>query len=247
VHGAIALVLPRYLKERNYRMIKSNKDLPFQKAFNTDLTAFEWMKQHPEHMKALGHAMAIQRSNHWIDTYPVEKEIGSFKPSPESAMLVDVGGGFGQQAVAFKKTFSELPGRVVVQDIPETLQRAPPVEDVEFEAQDFFKPQQIKGAKFYYLRHILHDWTDDLCVSILKAIVPAMGLESRIVIDEVVLPDTNVPWQAAYMDMSMMAAFGGIERTKAEYEKLLDDAGLKIVEIHKYDMKMQSVIIAVPK
>lgn len=46
----------------------------------------------------------------------------------------------------------------------------------------------------------------------------------------------------------MMAALGGVERTKAEYEGLLDSAGLKILDIHQYDgKKMQSVIIAALK
>lgn len=74
-----------------------------------------------------------------------------------------------------------------------------------------------------------------------------MGPESRIVIDEVVLPDQNVPWVAAYMDLAMMTVMGGIERTRTEYERLLDQAGLKIVDVQKYDPKMQSVILAVPK
>lgn len=67
-------------------------------------------------------------------------------------------------------------------------------------------------------------------------------------IDEVVLPDVNVPWQSAYLDITMMASFGAVERTKTEWESLIDQAGLKIVEIHQYDAhKMQAVIIAVPK
>jgi demethylsterigmatocystin 6-O-methyltransferase len=162
-------------------------------------------------------------------------------------LLVDVGGGFGQQASSFKNRFPNLPGRLVVQDIPETLDRAPPAEGIEFMAHDFFTSQSLKGAKFYYLRHILHDWTDEDSIKILKEIVPAMGPHSRIVIDEIVLPDWNVPWQAAYMDLAMMACLGGVERTKAEFEKLLDEAGLKVIDIQRYDPKMQSVVLAVPK
>lgn len=205
------------------------------------------MKQHPEQMKSLGHAMAIQREGHWVDSYPVEKEVGSFSPASDSALLVDIGGGFGQQSAIFKNKFPNLKGRVIVEDIPETLDNAPPVEGIEFKIQDFFKTQEVKGAKFYYLRHILHDWTDEDCIKILKAIVPVMGPESRIVIDEIVLPNSNVPWQAAYMDLTMMSALGGVERTKAEFEKLLAGAGLRMVDIHKYDPKLQSVILAVPK
>lgn len=198
-------------------------------------------------MKSLGHAMAMQREEHWIEHYPVLSEIHSFIPPLTSALLVDVGGGFGQQAIAFRQKFADAPGRIIVQDIPETLDRAKPAEGIEFQVQDFFKQQQVKGAKFYYLRHILHDWTDADCVKILSSIVPAMGPESRLVIDEVVLPNVNVPWQAAYMDLTMMSSLGGIERTRKEYETLLEKVGLRIVDMKTYDAKMQAVILAALK
>ncbi|KAF2473185.1 S-adenosyl-L-methionine-dependent methyltransferase [Lindgomyces ingoldianus] len=247
VHSAVAHVLPDFLKARRYQNMTSNKDTPFQMAMKTDLTPFEWMKDRPEQMKSLGHAMRIQRAGNWTDSYPVEREVGAFSPAPNSALLVDVGGGFGQQSIAFKSRFPSLPGRIVVQDIPATLDQAKTSEGIEFMVQDFFQPQALKAAKFYYLRHVLHDWMNDDCIKILKAIVPAMGPESRVIIDEVVLPDTNVPWQAAYMDITMMASLGGMERTKAEWEILMDQAGLKILEIHKYDPKMQSIIVAAPQ
>lgn len=104
-----------------------------------------------------------------------------------------------------------------------------------------------QGAKFYYLRHILHDWTDEDCVKILKNIVPAMGSESKIVIDEIVFPETGAPWQAAYMDLTMLGALGGIERTREEFGRIMDRAGLKISNMHRYDDKGLSVILAAPK
>lgn len=247
IHTPVASALPSYLKSHSYQDITSNLDLPFQQAMRTDLAPFDWLRQHPQQMKSLGHAMAIQREEHWIEHYDVVGETNSFTPAEDSALLVDVGGGFGQQAIAFTKKFPNLPGRIIVQDIPETLSRAPADSSVSFQVQDFFSPQAIKGAKFYYLRHILHDWTDTDCARILSAIALAMGPESRIVIDEVVLPNEKVPWQAAYMDLTMMAALGGIERTRKEYEMLLDGAGLEVLDVKRYDAKMQSVIIAGPK
>jgi len=198
VHVPVAHVLPRWLAERSYKEIVSNEDLPFQAALNTRLKPFEWMKEHPEQMKSLGHAMAIQREGSWTETYDVVKEVGDFDGGRDSALLVDIGGGFGQQALAFKKAFPGLEGRIVVQDLSETLDRAPKVDDVEYRVHDFFERQPIKEAKFYYLRHILHDFDDQDCVRIVKAVVSAMGSKSRIVIDEVILPDEKLPWQAGY-------------------------------------------------
>ncbi|RYP46976.1 hypothetical protein DL768_006899 [Monosporascus sp. mg162] len=46
----------------------------------------------------------------------------------------------------------------------------------------FFEPNRAEGADVYWFRHILHDWSDELCVRILAAIKPAMEPRSRILI-----------------------------------------------------------------
>ena len=247
IAGPSIQALPDFLKQRNYKKIESNQDTVFQKAFNTNLPFFQWMPQHPEHMISLGQLMALQRVSHWVDSYAVPAEVESFGPTPEKHILVDIGGGFGQQAIAFRDKYPEIPGRIVVQDIPETLAGATPVPGIELVAHDFFQPQPVQGAKFYYLRHVLHNWPDDKCVEILKAIVPAMGPLSCVVVDEMVLPDRGVPWQTAYLDIAMMISMGGTERTRREYEGLLDRAGLRLTHVHQYDATMLSAIFAVPK
>lgn len=40
------------------------------------------------------------------------------------------------------------------------------VEGVEMMAHDFFTPQPVQNAKYYYLRTVLHDWADDKAVPI---------------------------------------------------------------------------------
>ncbi|CAG5150298.1 uncharacterized protein ALTATR162_LOCUS2618 [Alternaria atra] len=248
LHLPVMQALPGYLKEHNYQDITNPKDLPFHTAMKTELTPFEWMKRDGEQMKALGHIMVLDSVDSWVSSYPAQQVVGNFKPVDESALLVDIGGGFGQHSVAFKKKFPELPGRIVVQDVPSTLAHAPKVDGIEFQAHDFFTPQPVPSAKFYYLRHIMHDWTDEDCVRILSNIIPAMGSESRILIDEVVLPETKVPWQVAMMDLAMMAALGGIERSREDWMKLLESAGLKMVDVHCYDdVRFHSIMTAVPK
>lgn len=247
-HLPVASVLPEYLKDHKYQDMTNPKDLPIGYALHTDLTPFEYLKQHPEQMKSLGHVMVLDAVDSWVSSYPVEKEIGRFKAPDDSALLVDIGGGFGQHSVAFQKKFPQLPGRIVVQDIPSTLAHAPSVDGIEFQTHDFFTAQPIKGAKFYYLRHILHDWADEDCIRILTNIIPALGPDSLILIDEVVLPETRVPWQVAMMDISMMACLGGIERTNGDWESLLDRAGLKFAHVHVYDdVRFHGITAAVPK
>ena len=248
LHALTAQVLPRYLREHGYQAMTDTKDLPFHLALGTDLPPFEWMKQHPEQMKALGHAMKIERMHSWTESYSISDEVADLQASADSALLVDVGGGFGQQAVAFKTQVSSALGRIVVQDVASTLAYAPAIDGIEFQEHDFFTPQPIKGAKFYYLRHILHDWNDKDCVRILQNLIPALTSESRIIIDEVVLPNIHVPWQCAFMDLTMSASLGGCERNRDEWGALLGRAGLEIVDVHTYDdVRRHSVIIVVPK
>ncbi|KAL4917423.1 S-adenosyl-L-methionine-dependent methyltransferase [Aspergillus aurantiobrunneus] len=243
ISGPCTQILPDYLAASGYKEIVSNKECPFQPAFRTEQTMFEWMPQHPKHMKSLGHLMALQRPVVWVDHFPVLEQLGDF-PRPDKALMVDVGGGYGQQSKALRAKFPDLPGKVIVQDLPQTLAGAPPAEGVDFEVHNFFDPQPVHGAKFYYLRHVFHDWPDEQCVEILQHIIPALGSESRILIDEVVIPATGVPWQAAFMDLLMMDSLGGIERTRAEWEQLLDQAGLKIIESYQYDGKEQAILVA---
>jgi demethylsterigmatocystin 6-O-methyltransferase len=223
IHFPIAQILPQYLKEHKYQDMNNLKDLPFQKALKTELEPFEYLKQDPEQMKALGHVMVLDGVQSWATSYPVERELKTFTPAADSAVLVDIGGGFGQHSVFFKEKFPTIPGRIVVQDLPSTLTHLPAKPaGIEFEEHDFFTPQTIRGAKFYYLRHIM--------------------------IDDVVLPETKVPWQVSMMVMSMMVALGGIERSQEDWETLLDKAGLKVAHIDRYDeFKFHSIVAAVPK
>ena len=75
-----------------------------------------------------------------------------------------------------------------------------------------------------------------------------MGKESSVLIEETVLPDTNVHWQATQLDLSMMCAFAARERTQDAWRALLGSVGLKIETILVQTPSVhESVIKAVPK
>lgn len=54
---------------------------------------------------------------------------------------------------------------------------------------------------------------------------------SRILLDEYVLPETGASIRGSSMDLLMMCFLSGIERTKRQWETLLDKCGLEIVKI----------------
>ena len=98
------------------------------------------------------------------------------------------------------------------------------------------------------MRNILHDYPEDQCHLIIKNTIGAMGPDSLLLIDDMVLPNTGVHWQATQLDMQMLASLASMERTKEQWYALLESAGLRIVKILTYTLSLQdSIIVAVPK
>lgn len=90
--------------------------------------------------------MPIQRTADWLSKSPVKEEVGSWVAKTDQALFVDVGGGRGHQCSSFKAKYPKLTGRIILQELPQTLANLRPIEGVEFMEQDFFKPQDIKGS-----------------------------------------------------------------------------------------------------
>ena len=62
-------------------------------------------------------------------------------------------------------------------------------ERLSFKEYDFFTEQSVIGADLYLFRSILHDWPDEQAIQILKNQVPAMKPGSRLILNEICLPD----------------------------------------------------------
>lgn len=88
------------------------------------------------------------------------------------------------------------------------------------------------GALIYYIRRCLHDWSDADCVRILKQIAAAMkpGV-SRLLISEIVLPETGADVEAGWMDLTMITC-SGCERTESQWKNLLDQSGLQLEKVY---------------
>lgn len=102
------------------------------------------------------------------------------------------------------------------------------------------------GARFYYFRMIFHDWPDEKALIILKHTIDALGPDSTILIDEMVLPNSGVHWHVTQVDMTMMTTLASQERTTEQWHTLLDKAGLRILKIHTYSTRYNSILECVP-
>lgn len=99
--------------------------------------------------------------------------------------MVDVGGGHGAVSMALAKATTHM--NFVVQDLPNTATQGEKLLPtslqgrVSFMAHDFFEEQPVKCADVYFLRYILHNWSDKYARRILKSLIPALKDSSRIV------------------------------------------------------------------
>lgn len=98
-----------------------------------------------------------------------------------------------------------------------------------FEAGNFFDFVP-KGADIYTMKYIIHDWSDDRSVQILKNCRAAMHDKSRLLVIDSIVPPGNGPDYVKLLDIEMLVV-GGRERTKVEFAAIFRKAGLKLTRI----------------
>ncbi|MEI9811325.1 MAG: methyltransferase [Acidobacteriota bacterium] len=78
------------------------------------------------------------------------------------------------------------------------------------------------------LRHIIHDWTDEQSVGILKNCRKVMPANGRLLLVEAVVPPGNERSISKDFDFTMLMYPGGKERTEAEYRALYQASGFEL-------------------
>jgi hypothetical protein len=149
--------------------------------------------------------------------------------------IVDIGGGTGNLLAAI---LTRHPGvRGVLFDLSHVVAEAPVLlkakgvsDRVTIEAGDFFRSVP-PGGDAYVLSHIIHDWDEDQCLAILTHIRNVITSAGRLLIAEMVLPAGDEPHPGKMLDMAMLVWPGGQERTLAEYDHLLSQAGFHLTRL----------------
>ncbi|KAK3631213.1 hypothetical protein LTR56_016988 [Elasticomyces elasticus] len=150
------------------------------------------------------------------------------------AKIVDLGGSTGDTAFVLAERYPEL--SIVVQDLKSTLAGAKGQAgmDVTFMEHDFFDAQPVKNADIYFFRWIFHDWADGKCVSILKALIPALKLGARVVIMDAVLPQVGalpngMERRVRVFDVMMHALFAARERELDDWISIFAEADERFI------------------
>ncbi|TLS31515.1 hypothetical protein PpBr36_02720 [Pyricularia pennisetigena] len=233
--------LPEYFTEYGPREPQEQNHIPATFAVGMpELTFWDHLERHPEMIAAFMHSIAPAAARMpitgvydfgWV-AEEAERDAGG-----DRVLINDVGGGTGHCVVAIQAENPAIPKeRFMLQDqhhIIDQLKREAPesLRGVKLAGLDFNKESPEKGALIYYLRRVLHDYSDKLAVNILRNTAAAMAPDSRILIAEDVA--TNPPHPlTAMMDMLMLTC-GGKERTMEDFEAVVKEAGLRVSSVSR--------------
>jgi SAM-dependent methyltransferase len=149
---------------------------------------------------------------------------------PPEGTVVDVGGGYGGLLLRILLRHEGLRGVLFDQQHVldgHMLGALDADERWEVAAGDFFT-EVPAGAEVYVLKGVLHDWSDEQCVTILRNCRRAMAPGGRVLISEIVIEPGGESRFGKTMDVFMMGILPGRERTEAEFAALLNAAGLRL-------------------
>lgn len=180
----------------------------------------------------------------WPEVFPTDTLLEGAKP--DRALVVDMGGGKGHDLTKFSIRHPEAPkGSLILQDLPDILKDVKPVDGLTVQPHDFFQPQPVKGARAYFMHNVLHDWMDTEAVQILKNIAAAMEPGySKVIVHESLISTLKPSPRVTVSDITVMACLSAKERTEKEWDRLFDEAGLRIVKIWRAVQAVESVIEA---
>lgn len=198
----------------------------FEKAFGKPL--FDWLGANPTQADLFNQTMI---GFHGTEPPAVAAayDFSGFKT------IVDVGGSTGnllaailQHHAAPRGILFDLPH--VVHDAPALLEARGVAARVTIEPGSFFEKVPA-GADAYTLSHVIHDWNQDQCLTILGHCRRAMNPNGRVLLIEMVLPEGDAPHPGKMLDMAMLICPGGEERRASDYSALLDQAGLRMTRV----------------
>jgi hypothetical protein len=147
----------------------------------------------------------------------------------DAQVIGDIGGGLGHLLTAVLAVSPQAQG--VLFDRPEVIEHArkEPAARVTYMAGDFFR-DPIPACDIYLLKRVLHDWSDAEAVTILRNIRAGAQQGARILTIEGVLSEES-PGPLADIDIEMLVMAGGRERTREDWQKVLDEAGVSLRRI----------------
>lgn len=227
--------------------------VPFEIAHGHSM--WDYLKDRPDVEHEFSLAMASQ------DKMGIHAVLTDYDWSQHSK-IIDVGAAYGTFLSAILQHNAQLTG--VLCDLPQVVERAEQqwqsgytesmVGRTSFVGCDFLQPGMLPKAvhahEAYVLRDILHDWADDKVLVILRNLRQAIGdnASAVVLLVESVLQGVTAgtdPSVKYLLDITMLVAVDGKERTQQEFSKLLQQTGFHLKTLHE-TRGLYRVVEAVP-
>ncbi|MBH1938493.1 methyltransferase [Streptomyces sp. AV19] len=193
---------------------------------------YEYFADKPE-LTATFNAAMSQESNKVAVELPGHYDFGRYDT------VMDIGGGDGTLLASILRRHPGVKG-VVFESAEGAAQAAGTVKDAGLEERcsvatgDFFRSVP-SGADLLVIKSVIHNWDDERATAILRNCREALPEHGRLIVVEVVLPETvtpDTPELNPYIkDLQMQILVSGKERTRSDFEELCARAGLRVTEV----------------
>jgi hypothetical protein len=205
----------------------------FEETYGTSI--FDYLTQHPVEMQILAQAMSSFSAQ-------IGAAVADAYDFSEIRRLADIGGSHGMVLAlilasnpAMRGILFDLPG--VIEGSSDFLKSRGIHHRIDLKSGNFFESVP-GGADAYLLKHVLHDWSDENCVRILKNIHAVAKPDTKLLLVEFILNESNKPQFAKITDLEMLVISSyGRERTRVEWENLLRARWISTNEDHPYKIR----------
>jgi len=150
-------------------------------------------------------------------------------------LIVDIGGGNGAMLTAILQAFPQAKGIIfdapyVIEHTAKLLAQSPVANRCQALPGNFMESVP-EGGDAYIMKYILHDWNDEEALQILQHCNRAMNKGGTLLAIDAVIPPGNDPFPGKLMDINMLVALTGRERTAEEFRQLFEAAGFQFNKI----------------
>ncbi|MDP3274328.1 MAG: methyltransferase [Deltaproteobacteria bacterium] len=188
-------------------------------------SVWSWFDAHPDECDDFARAMSLA-------TAMVAPTLCGLYPFATRRRVCDVGGGSGTLLSEILQRNPSLHG--VLCESPSVLAQAKArfasrglTGRVTLSPGSFFDAV-TEGCDTYVLKHILHDWSDAQCATILSVCRRAMRAGDELVVFELSYTRDGRRADKSLADLQMMVACEGRERSLDEYTQLMTAAGFDV-------------------
>jgi hypothetical protein len=188
---------------------------------------FEFFTKRPEELQIFNDAMT---SLSMMDS-PAVAAAYSFDGIKS---IVDVAGGHGLLLATILSRNPHLKGTLF--EAPQVIEGAKSgalkslLDRCTFASGDMFVSVPA-GADAYIMKHIIHDWSDYLCLKLLKSCRAGINPGGKLLVVDAVIQPGNDFNPGKFLDLQMLIFPGGHERTEKQFSDLFAASGWKLSRV----------------